>query len=170
MRGRIQSIEESQKRRPADVQTEHHGGRKVLSVLSEDFRSSWSAGIFPHPSLGFTENEPKEREYPVSGRFLCENAVLPCSWQEGDTNSDNPSSQQCLQKSISENKLQQQKTTLGASAAHTQSPKVATEDWTNDESGTKTQRQPSCLVWFGVMLWGRFSLHTLGLNYQLSIS
>ncbi len=43
---------------------------------SEYFQNCWSAGIFTQPSLGFTENGPKNRKYPVSDSCVDENALL----------------------------------------------------------------------------------------------
>ncbi len=76
-------------RRLAEVQTEHQNGEeRVFKWLwtgngcwcqtgwSEYFINCWSTGIFTQPSLGFTENGPKKRKYPVSGSCVDENALL----------------------------------------------------------------------------------------------
>ncbi len=77
-------------RRLVEVQTERQNGEergfKWLWTWngcwwqigwSEYFKNCWSTEIFTHiPSLGFTENDPKKRKYPVSGSCVDENALL----------------------------------------------------------------------------------------------
>ncbi len=74
-------------RRLAEVQTEHQNGEEM------GFKWTWNgcwrqtAGLsisklliywdfHTQPSLGFTENGPKKRKYPVSGSCVNENALL----------------------------------------------------------------------------------------------
>ncbi len=78
------------RRRLAEVQTEHKNGEErgfkwlwtwngcwCQTDWSEYFtncRSYWD--FHSQPSLGFTENGPKKRKYPVSGSCVDENALL----------------------------------------------------------------------------------------------
>ncbi len=76
-------------RRLAEVQTEHQNGEergfKWLNVewllvpdslvwVFQKLLIYWD--FHAQPSLGFTENGPKKRKYPVSGSCVDENALL----------------------------------------------------------------------------------------------
>ncbi len=77
-------------RRRAEVQTEHQNGEErgfkvALNVewllvpdeliwVFQKLLIYWD--FHTQPSLGFTENGPKKRKYPVSGSFVDENALL----------------------------------------------------------------------------------------------
>ncbi len=69
-------------RRLAEVQTEHQNGEergfKWLWMWNVRWcQTGWSYWDFhAQPSLGFTENGPKKRKYPVSGSCVDENALL----------------------------------------------------------------------------------------------
>ncbi len=63
--------------------------------------------VHPQPSLGFTENGPKKRKYPVSGSCVDKNALLMSEenwqrWYKGNSNSNNHLLQPRWQNTISE--------------------------------------------------------------------
>ncbi len=73
-------------RRLAEVQTEHQNGEESdfergmvvvpdgLDWVFQKLLIYWD--FHAQPSLGFTENGPKKRKYPVSGSCVDENALL----------------------------------------------------------------------------------------------
>jgi len=54
------------------VKTTCRGSRAGLSIS----KTADLLGFQSQPSLGFTENGPKKRKYPVSGSCVDENALL----------------------------------------------------------------------------------------------
>ncbi len=74
------------KEKLAEVQTEHQNGEEMGFKWLLTWNGCWWSEYFfklliywdfhAQPSLGFTENGPKKRKYPVIGSCVDENALL----------------------------------------------------------------------------------------------